>query len=478
MLFKQKSPHKICSIQVLFWIAVFVRVWLGILNKYSNDPHMEVVELLRTAILQGSYPTDLRTCPECYHPKFYYLVCAVFLDIFGIMSDSVQIIISQLINVLASSIALYVVKDFFEKLRLPTEWKVLGFGLFAFNPTLIAINVQVTNDTFAISFGVLATYFFFKFLERQYYHSLIFTAIFLILGLLSKGNSLVILAWMLTCLALRAISNFFSNKEGGFWVKSTLFLVFSTLLVIALIGWPISVYKDYAGRWLDTGRLGAVNFEKRPWPHFIEKTIYERPGIVSIVDSYLTFRLFDLVENPYVSNLDEAKPLHRTSLWSMLYGQSHSLYFLQHALRRWDYETLWLGSILMVLGLPFTGLLVLGLFTQLLVFLRRLYARDWSYFTKNTQWAYPIQAWGFIAMIILFTLDFRGYASMKLIYILPGLLSFASAFVFIPSLVDSGQLQKWYIKYPAYIALSLLFFGYICNIGLLFDQYFRHVPFD
>ena len=123
---------------------------------------------------------------------------------------------------------------------------------------------------------------------------------------------------------------------------------------------PISVYGNYFQRWKATGTLTAVNFEKRPVPGFFERSYDLRPGVISIFDSYMTFRFIDLVKNPYITNGIELIPFHRSSLWSQVYGRIHFAYFDQHVWTRYDYSTKVLGSFLMIAGLFPTILLVMG----------------------------------------------------------------------------------------------------------------------
>src|SRR5262249_47396313 len=131
--------------------------------------------------------------------------------------------------------------------------------------------------------------------------------------------------------------------------------------------------------YLDTARRAgspfAINRPPVPWPHFFEETQAGRPGITSIVHSYLTFRIVDLVLNPTNDLRMQPRHAHRTSLWSQLYGRAHFAHF-PAAPQSWKQVHSpfinGVGRAIMILALVPTTLMVLGGLCRLAAWWRAL----------------------------------------------------------------------------------------------------------
>jgi hypothetical protein len=46
-----------------------------------------------------------------------------------------------------------------------------------------------------------------------------------------------------------------------------------------------------------------------------------------VADGFLTFRLLNLLREPYITYPPAAYPVHRTSFWSQIYGRAHFVHF-------------------------------------------------------------------------------------------------------------------------------------------------------
>jgi len=91
--------------------------------------------------------------------------------------------------------------------------KLIAFGLVALNPGLVSINIQATNDTFAISFSFIAVYYAYQLLvqpdeisqpKRDWVY-LGAASLFAALAILSKTNASVTAIAILAAFVVKAI---------------------------------------------------------------------------------------------------------------------------------------------------------------------------------------------------------------------------------------------------------------------------------
>src|SRR5262249_21576775 len=173
-------------------------------NRESNDDHLQVAHL----ILQlGRLPVR-SDCWECFQPKLYHATIAGLFYALPGLSGAQQVVLAQLVNVIAGSLTLAIIWKFIAWQIQGSAQRLTIFALLAYNPALAGINAQATNDSFAILFGTLALYFAARFLAapgpdwnprlRDSAGMIVFTN----LAALSKGTGLVIMAAILGGLAL------------------------------------------------------------------------------------------------------------------------------------------------------------------------------------------------------------------------------------------------------------------------------------
>jgi hypothetical protein len=162
-------------------------------------------------------------------------------------------------------------------------------------------------------------------------------------------------------------------------------------------------------------------------PHLYKKSDFRRPGVQSIVEGYFTFRLFDMLKTPVVSNEDLVYPKHRTSVWSQLYGRSHFIYFENWPPGKWQSNKpamWWTGRVALVLALLPLTLLMIGFWKTFRVWPLWIWKRNNDFIKNGYEWILHAFMVGFMLFIILFTLYGRDYSFMKIIYLFPGLLAF------------------------------------------------------
>src|SRR5689334_22880931 len=79
----------------IFSVAMLLRLGLAIVNRYSNDNHIDVINLM----VDHHVIPEKNDCWSCYQPKLYYLVASGFIQMFHYGMQYKRIITAQLLNV-------------------------------------------------------------------------------------------------------------------------------------------------------------------------------------------------------------------------------------------------------------------------------------------------------------------------------------------------------------------------------------------
>lgn len=370
----------------IFLIAITLRLLLVIINREANDNHVEVI--LR--VLKG-LPIDNTSCWECYHPKFYYYVSAFLARLFSL--DTVGIIVfSQFTSTLAGIGTLFILYFFINVQRVSSDIKQLVVALVAFNPDFAGINVQATNDSFVIFFSTTAIYMFWRYLKNQQFIFLALLTISASLAAISKGSGVVTFLALAVCLGIHTI-----------WSKRVISLIF----FCTFISMVIFFFSPYYYYYRVTGDPTTISSLPQ---------ILQRPGITSIYSGYFTFHFFDLISKPYIP---ESITLHRTSLWSQMYGRAYSIHF-PYWPPSWvntDIYVTYLTRIILIFALMPTAIFLTG-------FIRAIFRLD---FEVNLM--FLLISVSFVAMIIVLSYIYRDFSSMKAIYIYPALICLVYFFI-------------------------------------------------
>ncbi len=437
----------------VFAIAAFLRILLSLVNREGNDNHYEVVKL----ILEGRSRLTMADCHECFHPKLYYYVCAAVVRALALTDESSRIVAGQLLNSIAGLITLGLVFFSLNASRFHAKWRFWTFALIALNPRFIAINGQFSNDSFAILLATAAIFLTLRLLQAPSLWLCVGTQLMLTCALMTKGTTWVVAIAMLMIFLVRASLD--ESKQHSRWFAGLYILtVLNGFASIQLAGYDFEHYDVYA----NMGRGQPL--------HVWEKTSVGRPGVQSIVDGYLTFRIMDLVRDPQITNGKAIEQQHRTSVWTQLYARANFAQFEQHP-KSWltnDPNVLLIAKCSLVLGLLPLVFLLVGLARGSLRSTRQLWlwvglkkiepealadngsrasetrsvgsasasGSSKSDFSSGQSSGVPQQSnfaslfsllvcLGYIAFIIKFTADYRDFAAMKLIYMLPGVLPLA-----------------------------------------------------
>lgn len=397
-------------VALVFVLAAGLRCSLAVFNREANDNHYEVVKL----ILEGRTGLTMADCHECFHPKLFYYLCAAMVNMLDFTTDPSRIVAGQVLNAAAGMATLGFVFVAINAAQIEAKWRLWAFALIALNPRMIAINGQLSNDTFAILFATGAVYFTFRILNESSIWLVVVTQLLLSSALMTKGTTWVVAIAMVIVFLIRALIE--ESKE-----RSRLFLglyvvtALNGLVSIQLAGYDFDHFDVYA------------NFGHGQ-PLFVwEKTSIGRPGVQSIVDGYFTFRIASLLRDPQITNNAPIEQQHRTSVWTQLYARANFAQFEQH-------PPSWLTSNTTVMMVARISIL-LGLLP--LVFLLTGLARTGLHSLRAWRtWGVPksgnyvslfcaLVCFGYIAFIVKFTSDYRDFAAIKLIYMFPGVLPFA-----------------------------------------------------
>jgi hypothetical protein len=211
---------------------------------------------------------------------------------------------------------------------------------------------------------------------------------------------------------------------------------------------------------------------------FVLKTFVYKPGVTSIMDSVVTFRLFDLLRNPVSTTDGEKYPLHRTSLWSQLYGRAHFAHFdawppswrLPTGRGQWAAGLVrHLGRLIFLAALFPTMLLLVGIWKHSVCTIRCFAGLKGPHASLG-DWLLYLSVLGYLAFIVIYSLRYRDYAVMKAISIVPGLLGFLMLFARECDAFYQRFTDKKAVRLSADMILLSLFFFYTMDILVLIGQ--------
>jgi hypothetical protein len=293
--------------------------------------------------------------------------------------------------------------------------------LVAFNPSLIGINAQATNDTLAILLGTLAVYFIWMFVQQEKGIYFLAGILFVSLGIATKTNVLATAFAILCALSVMA----FSRRQSATLYPAALFL--PSIFVLSLLN-PLT---QYVVNYRNFGSPVGINMPPQRFPAFFEKSYVYRPGMVSIQDGIFSFKFSDLMKYPYVTNELEGYPAHRTSLWTQVYARAHSVHF-DHWPKSWiteGTENFPLIRAIFVLALLPTLMLIFGAALSLIELSTALWKNLTHVLYEKTYGLFDALFWSYLAFIILYAMRFRDFSVMKAIFIYPAMLAFVVLFI-------------------------------------------------
>jgi len=442
--------------------GALLRVYLSLVNGEANDDHLTVIRIIaRQHRLPG-----LREAWEGFQPKLYHVATAILWDLSPWTSPAAQVRLAQLVACAAGIATLLVLYRILARWDIPPGVRLLTFSLVALNPTLIGLNAQATNDSFVILFATLALAEGCRFFRTGARRAFVIMSAAVVLAALSKGNGLVVFVAVTGTLVLaiirpEAVPRLSRRRLAGLSAA----FVAAFLVVTAALG-------SYRSNWKDTGNPFAINGDRAPLPHLFRRTYVYRPGTTTIADTYFTFRLVDLLRHPTITNDAEALPLHRTSLWSQLYGRAHFAQFAQHppSWKNTGPLVLTVGRMILLLALLPTALLVVGMVRALAA----LTLRGWRSGSPTGPALHEVllalAAAGFIAFVVVYSLCYRDFSTMKAEFLFPGLLAYAYVFGGEAGRADARCAARPRLRSAGHWAVAALLTLYVTDVAILATQ--------
>jgi hypothetical protein len=402
-------------------------------------------------------------CWECFQPKLFYYMVEIIVEATETRPAYITthaIVLAQILNAFMGIVIILIVWAFLKSMPADNEQlKIVAFALTAFNPKLIGINAQATNDTLAILLSTLSLYFAMLFLRKEKIVDLLVCIIFLSLGLAAKTNIVITAVAILTALLVKA----YISKRGFVLFSMTLFL--SGIAFLSFLN-PLTQYWTNHQKYgfFATTNKGIYPF---PFPDFSEKSYFARPGITSIKDGILNFKYLNLLKYPRLTNDKINYPDHRTSLWTQVYARAYSVHF-DNWPQSWSTEGneyFPLTRAIYVLALVPTAMLIIGAGIGLSQFLVTLFANLPSTLRTMDYGLFVIVFWFYIAFLILYSLLYRDFSFMKAIFIYPALLSFIVFFI------QSGNALQRILKNHKWFTASLSLLSTCLVILYILDIY-------
>ncbi|MCD8540789.1 MAG: glycosyltransferase family 39 protein [Leadbetterella sp.] len=398
--------------RIIFFIScALILLLAGVNGGFANDDHFTVIELIARF---GTFP-ESQQCWQCYHPKLYHGIIAVIWNLFGITSPFYQHLSAQLFNALAGCATVFIFLRFIRSLDFSENVKLLVFAFFAFNPRLIAISAQATNDALIIFLGTLNIYCIYRLFEKPSLKFSLLLILSVVLGAMTKLNFGVFLIASLLALLLLSFSrkNFRLSLVKGYLGAAVLTAVISTYAFLSFNGY-LKNYREH-------GTLFTYNTPTYDLPHLYKLDDEYIPGIRSIYSGYFKFYYFDLVKNPMVTYESGVFRKHLTSHFSQLYGRTH-FYTLTTGHPEWQTQSIvmrTIGSITLAIAILPVFILVLGLIILLIRFVPGFLKKTGT----DPTWISFLYIAGFLGFSVLFSMMGRNFTFMKAIYIFPGLLA-------------------------------------------------------
>lgn len=419
---------------MVFVVAVLLRLVLASVNREQSDNHVDVIRIMALERRVPEYDRDRDQVKEAFQPKLYHATVAGILamdpsdDWRPCASEypgSPHVIwVGQMVSAVAGILTMWIVWRFLGLVDLSDKTRFFTFSLVALNPALIGINVQATNDSFMILFGSLSLYWGYRFFRDFRLGDFAGMTAAAISTAMSKATGLPM------CLAIAlvfAITLVRTPADGrprraivvGYAFVFVVALLSSFTIVAPKVGTYWELYRRYGSPFV-TNRL------PEPFPRLFERTPFTGdPGVRSIAESLFTFRIVGLLRDPTVVNgRIENYPLHRTSLWSQVYGRLNSIRFDDY-LETWRPQSAVvtdLARLTFLVALFPASLLVVGAggaLAHVVADVRRV---------PPQQWLIGLCAVGYTAFLIVLALRYRDYSFFKPIHAFAGMLAFVVPF--------------------------------------------------
>ena len=453
------------AIAVIFIVSILLRFGLALYNREANDSHMPVVRY----IMKNNSLPEKPDCSECFQPKlFHYTIAKIlsFMRLNHIPDSDAQKVVAQFVNLLSGVVTLVVAWMFMGRLPgIHDGVRILSFALLAFNPQLIGINSQVTNDTFLILLCTLAVYCAYFFLRKPNFVYFLFSVIFSVLAIITKTNG-----WV-TVIAI-SMAFFVRSSQSKIGLTGVLFSAIAyPILVIGLV--LLNPLSQYTRNYQQYGSPVALNIDPLSHPSFFEKTYIPNAGILSIQDGFLTFKFWILLKEPVTHRQDAvSEGSHRTSLWTRLYGSANSLHFENYppSWRIKSQAVYWVYRGIFILALLPASVMLIGAAMEIYWTIKGILTSDTLLLNNVSYGLFALLFVGYILFVMLYAFEYRVYMVMKAVFTYPALLAFFVCFAKGSTWIYSRpQIKKQHIVIAIILMIALLVL-YVLDVAILLLQ--------
>jgi hypothetical protein len=403
----------------IFIIALSLRLVLALVNTEMNDDHVTPILLW---ISSGSYPEAL-DCWECFQPPLYYGFVKLIAQTSGFESaESIRNIL-QTTNFLFSAGILFIILNTISRFNISKNLMYASMLFWSLNPEIISIGALITNDTLLILLGLLAYPFLLKYWHKTSWKLEAMLWIIIATACLIKGNGLVFVV-------VFGLVVLFKLLKGEYKVRNLgrISLLLATLLLF------VAHFGRYYHKHKVNGNAFVIN-QLKPEPANLitpDTTFNGRKGVTSIAESFLTFRLGSLIAEPYNSNEQFNYPKHRTSFFTQLYGQFSNYFFENHP-RSWHSNNNDVKNLVRI-----NYILILPLFLLFVFYLIKWTLQSFKFVKTETTFNL-ILIWVFLAFTIRYSIIYRDFSNMKLLFMFPALLAIIRIFNRAISKVNLGK---------------------------------------
>lgn len=439
--------------------GILLRLTLAVVNTQANDDHISVIKVLagKARVPPGGHLF------EEFQPKLYHATVALAWRLSPWQSGRGLIVIAQMVSCAAGILTLFVVRRFLHG-RMTDMAALLSFSLVALNPRLIGLSAQAANDSFVILFGTLAIAHGFTFFSTGGLRAFVVMSASATLAALSKGDGLPLFgAIVVVLVAFLARGSPVLPKRG-----------LALLSAVFIVGFAVTVtiFGPYRANYAYAGNPFATSAPPDPIPNLLEPTYLHRPGTTSVVATYLTFRLVDMLRHPIENDDPKLYPVHRTSLWSQLYGRANFIQFEQHppTWRNRGPAVLALGRLILVLALLPAALLVAGTARGSMVLVECVRSPRPMSAERRGQMLLAVSALAYCAFIVGYTLRYRDFSSMKPDFLFPALLAFIFFFGQAAQRLEDWSARMARLRLCAYAMFAALSVLYVADSAVLILQ--------
>jgi hypothetical protein len=414
--------------KIILITAIAVRAILSYFNLEFNDDHITPILLW---VENGHYPEAL-DCWECFQPPLYYSLILLIGKLFDAVSFNDYLTIVRAVNFVFSGLIAVIIA---RRINRIVDHKLLKYAVMAFwlfNPELISIGALNTNDIALILVGLIV----YPFITRYWQNISIIDEVviwsLLVLASLLKGNGLVFVIIFIAVIGIKFLDRKYKLKD-----IIRLFIFFS--VSVCLIG----VGGKYYHKYKVFNNPFIINQNPAPTPNIFQadSAFQGRKGVTTISESFFTFRLFSLLEEPFNRNGSKDYQVHRTSFFTQLYGQFSNYFFESHpgSWRSNNNDMKNFVRVNYILHLP-----LLAMFVYLIVIrIRKL----WPFKKADVSSYFDMLVLGiFMMFLIRYSIIYRDFSNMKIVFVFPMLIGLINLFY-------ESIKSKRYTKPMAYLLL-------------------------